>query len=105
MGIPHILWDYHALGGHKAMDKLDAKLWKYVDKMEFFHKAGPTVTKTQTGGVRTNCTDCLDRTNSVQMYLGLKLLPSQLAMMGLNEKDSIVSRLEHLCTSITYKNR
>ena len=30
------------------------------------------------------------------MYLGLKLLPSQLAMMGLNEKDSIVSRLEHL---------
>ena len=26
------------------------------------------------------------------MYLGLKLLPSQLAMMGLNEKDSIVSR-------------
>ena len=99
--------------------------------MEFFHKAGPTVTKTQTGVVRsdyfksallintpvyitrpntihchlnfsrfllniflwrTNCTDCLDRTNSVQMYLGLKLLPSQLAVMGLNEKESIVSR-------------
>ena len=67
--IPHILWDYHALGGHKAIDKLDAKvlssrfkcsllttlllqLWKYVEKMEFFHKAGPTVTKTQTGVVR-----------------------------------------------------
>ena len=28
------------------------QLWKYVDKMEFFHKAGPTVTKTQTGVVR-----------------------------------------------------
>ena len=57
------------MGGHKAIDKLDAKvlsshlkyslltmllfqLWKYVDKMEFFHKAGPTVTKTQTGVVR-----------------------------------------------------
>ena len=39
------------------------------------------------------------------MYLGLKLLPSQLAMMGLNEKDSIVSRLEHLCTMyINYIN-
>ena len=72
--IPHILWDYHALGGHKNIDKLDAKvtfsleylfhgtmssvpngqfqLGKYVDKMEFFHKAGPTVTKTQTGVVR-----------------------------------------------------
>ena len=45
---------------------------------------------------RTNCTDCLDRTNSVQMYLGLKLLPSQLAVMGLNDKESIVARLRML---------
>jgi hypothetical protein len=24
--IPHILWDFHAEGGHKNMDKLDAKV-------------------------------------------------------------------------------
>ena len=29
------------------------QLGKYVEKMEFFHKAGPTVTKTQTGVVRS----------------------------------------------------
>ena len=24
--VPHILWDFHAEGGHKSMDKLDRKV-------------------------------------------------------------------------------
>ena len=32
----------------------------------------------QFGTVRTNCTDCLDRTNCVQTFLGLEVLHYQL---------------------------
>ena len=92
--VPHILWDFHAEGGHKSIDKLDRKVAKYAEKLDFFHKAGATVTKKQTGVVRTNCTDCLDRTNAVQAHIGLKILTHQLARMKLDEKENIVSRFQ-----------
>jgi len=92
--IPHILWDFHAEGGSKHIAKLEAKIGKYVEKMEFFHSAGGATPRTQTGVVRTNCTDCLDRTNHVQMYLGLKMLTRQLEAMQLQDKETIVSRFE-----------
>ena len=68
--IPHILWDFHAEGGAKNLDKLDRKVSKYAEKLDYFHLAGEVVAKKQTGVIRSNCTDCLDRTNAVQMYVG-----------------------------------
>ncbi len=44
--------------------------------------------------MRTNCTDCLDRTNSVQTVLGLELLGAQLASLDLGEvSPSVVFRV------------
>ena len=92
--IPHILWDFHSEGGQKSLDKLDRKVSKYAEKLDFYHKAGKSVPKKQTGVIRSNCTDCLDRTNAVQSFIGLKILTHMLARMKLDEKENIVSRFE-----------
>ena len=42
--------------------------------------------------MRTNCTDCLDRTNCVQTFLGLEVLQYQLQDLDLSDKTNIVSR-------------
>lgn len=43
----------------------------------------------QSGVVRTNCIDCLDRTNVAQFVLGLKALGTQLEMLGIAGNDDI----------------
>ena len=88
------MWDFHSEGGQKSLDKLDRKVSKYPEKLDFYHKAGKSVPKKQTGVIRSNCTDCLDRTNAVQSFIGLKMLPLMLARMKLDEKENIVSRFE-----------
>jgi len=88
--IPHLLWDFHAEGGAKNLNKLDSQVSKLLDQMSYFHSGEGM----QRGVVRTNCTDCLDRTNAVQMWIGLKTLTNQLASMQLDEKDSTVTRFE-----------
>lgn len=48
----------------------------------------------QSGTLRTNCTDCLDRTNSVQTVFGLELLNAQLSSFDLGEiSPSVAFRL------------
>ena len=53
---------------------------------------GPSgVTKWQTGAVRTNCMDCLDRTNAVQTYLGMEVLKLQLQEVGVASASETVT--------------
>lgn len=40
------------------------------------------VEKNQSGVIRTNCIDCLDRTNLVQSFIGRRILIGQLQQMG-----------------------
>jgi hypothetical protein len=69
--IPHLLWDFHAEGGAKNLDRLESKVCNIVDRLSFFCSPGVDGSAQLQGGVvRTNCTDCLDRTNAVQMWLG-----------------------------------
>ncbi|XP_073193875.1 synaptojanin-2 isoform X2 [Lepidochelys kempii] len=51
----------------------------------------PAFDSLQTGTLRMNCLDCLDRTNSVQSFIALEVLHTQLESLGLNSK-SIVDR-------------
>ena len=44
--------------------------------------------------IRTNCLDCLDRSNSVQTFLGLQVLSHLMADLGLQTKQSVVSRFQ-----------
>ncbi|XP_047462114.1 synaptojanin-1 isoform X2 [Mugil cephalus] len=94
-------FDYHQnVKGGKA-DKLHSVLKPYLSKfMEecgFFYYSGETgIVRTQGGTIRTNCLDCLDRTNSVQAFFALEMLPKQLEEMGLTEKPQLVARFQEV---------
>ena len=68
--IPHILWDFHAEGGVKSLDKLEGTVDNLLGSQLSYFSAGAGMVGMQSGVVRTNCTDCLDRTNALQMWLG-----------------------------------
>ena len=107
MDIPHILYDYHQEvkgGSSKNLGKLKAKVSKYMERFGFFTKKGPDVIREQIGTVRTNCTDCLDRTNAVQTYLGLEVLQFSLMDLNLTDKPNIVSRFEELFKQMWINN-
>ena len=58
----------------------------------------------QFGTVRTNCTDCLDRTNSVQTFFGIETLHFQLMDLNLTDKPNIVSRFEEMFRQMWINN-
>ena len=72
--IPHVLWDFHAEGGVKNLDRLESKMTQLTEQLSYFCSpdagGAGSAGVVQGGVVRTNCTDCLDRTNAVQMWLG-----------------------------------
>lgn len=58
----------------------------------------------QRGTVRTNCLDCLDRTNCVQTFLGLEMLNEQVQEMGLADKKQTMSRFEEVFRQMWVNN-
>lgn len=58
----------------------------------------------QTGTIRTNCLDCLDRTNCVQTFLGLEVLGEQVRQLGLADKKQTVSRFEEVFRQMWVNN-
>ncbi|XP_071399496.1 synaptojanin-1 isoform X6 [Centroberyx affinis] len=94
-------FDYHQMvkGGkaEKLHSILKPQLSKFTDECGFFYYSGETgITRTQSGTIRTNCLDCLDRTNSVQAFFALEMLPKQLEEMGLTEKPQLVARFQEV---------
>ncbi|XP_049483875.1 synaptojanin-1 isoform X2 [Panthera uncia] len=93
--IQMVNFDYHQMvkGGkaEKLHSVLKPQVQKFVD-YGFFYFNGSEVQRCQNGTVRTNCLDCLDRTNSVQAFLGLEMLAKQLEALGLAEKPQLVTR-------------
>ncbi|XP_078308959.1 synaptojanin-1 isoform X4 [Panthera onca] len=93
--IQMVNFDYHQMvkGGkaEKLHSVLKPQVQKFVD-YGFFYFNGSEVQRCQSGTVRTNCLDCLDRTNSVQAFLGLEMLAKQLEALGLAEKPQLVTR-------------
>jgi len=59
----------------------------------------------QTGVIRTNCMDCLDRTNAVQTLIGMKILSAQLASLRVEQvKSNISGRFEEVLRDVWQKN-
>ena len=57
-----------------------------VLRVKFFHSSNAThgtPIQVQKGVVRTNCVDCLDRTNVLQFFVGLEVLKRQLTALNL----------------------
>lgn len=110
--VPHIIFDYHqeCRGGNmKNLSKLKAKVEKYLESfsgesLEPFYAAGNTVILEQTGTIRTNCLDCLDRTNCVQTFFALEMLGKQMGLLKLMEKQQMVSRFEEVFRQMWINN-
>ncbi|XP_059020587.1 synaptojanin-1 isoform X5 [Mustela lutreola] len=101
--IQMVNFDYHQMvkGGkaEKLHSVLKPQVQKFVD-YGFFYFNGSEVQRCQSGTVRTNCLDCLDRTNSVQAFLGLEMLTKQLEALGLAEKPQLVTRFQEVFRSM-----
>ncbi|KAL2094298.1 hypothetical protein ACEWY4_009017 [Coilia grayii] len=100
-GVKMVNFDYHQMvrGGkaEKLHSVLKPQVGKFMEECGFFYYSGEMgVQRCQTGTLRVNCLDCLDRTNSVQAFFGLEMLPKQLEDMGLTEKPQLVARFQEV---------
>lgn len=96
--IEHIIFDYHQeiKANPHNINKLKDKLESYFKSYGIFYMKANEVWCEQNGTIRTNCLDCLDRTNCVQTLIGLQVLGKQLEMLDLNEKQQSVTRFEEV---------
>ncbi|XP_062371252.1 synaptojanin-1 isoform X2 [Cinclus cinclus] len=101
--IKMVNFDYHQMVKGGKAEKLHSVLKPQVQKFlecGFFYFDGKEVKRSQSGTVRTNCLDCLDRTNSVQAFFGLEMLTKQLEVLGLAEKPQLVTRFQEVFRSM-----
>ncbi|XP_060687579.1 synaptojanin-2-like isoform X1 [Hemiscyllium ocellatum] len=93
---PMINFDYHhcVKGGkaEKLHSLLKPQLQEHLENFGFFTSGEQICPCLQSGVLRTNCLDCLDRTNSVQSYVALEVLYSQLESLGMAVKKTVVER-------------
>lgn len=81
--------DSHAHGGSSGgsiYDVFQRLAESVVSRTNFFHTwkgVDGLPERTQSGVLRTNCVDCLDRTNVLQFFVGLEALKRQLAALNL----------------------
>jgi hypothetical protein len=83
--VRYVGFDFHAVCGATRYDRLES-LWEEVGgdvaAHSYFYAPGDgaarPVPREQTGVVRTNCIDCLDRTNVVQGWLARRALGAAL---------------------------
>ncbi|XP_025020043.1 synaptojanin-1 isoform X3 [Python bivittatus] len=96
-------FDYHQMVKGGKAEKLHSVLKPQIQKFfecGFFYFDGKEIKRSQSGTIRTNCLDCLDRTNSVQAFIGLEMLTKQLEVLGLAEKPQLVTRFQEVFRSM-----
>lgn len=96
--VPHVVFDYHqeCRGNQSNLSKLKDRLDKLCGSYGLFYTNGEDVTQEQYGTIRTNCLDCLDRTNCVQTFIGLEVLNEQIKIIGLADKKQTLSRFDEV---------
>lgn len=92
----YVHFDFHRICGHIHFEKLSILYEQIEDTLKkhgyFLQSPNGERLEQQHGVVRTNCIDCLDRTNVTQSMLGRKILESQLKRIGfLSAGESISS--------------
>ncbi|XP_005187417.2 synaptojanin-1 [Musca domestica] len=104
--VPHIIFDYHQEcrgGNFAALSKLKERITACGINYGIFYAAAGKVVREQFGVIRTNCLDCLDRTNCVQTFLGLDTLNIQLEALGFGEKKNF-TRFEEIFKQMWINN-
>ena len=75
-------FDFHKECAKMHWENIDKLIEKINDKLVYSKIVGGNVVQKQTGAVRTNCLDCLDRTNVVQSSIAKVILKKQLEEIG-----------------------
>uniref|UniRef100_A0AC35TPX9 SAC domain-containing protein n=1 Tax=Rhabditophanes sp. KR3021 TaxID=114890 RepID=A0AC35TPX9_9BILA len=91
---------YHGFDFHKECHGLDwsrlsvlkNSLTKDINEAGYFNVQETNIAKYQNGYFRTNCMDCLDRTNVVQSLIALETLNIQLLDLGIVQDSFDLSR-------------
>lgn len=94
--IKYVQFDFHRTCGHVHFERLSLLYEQIVDdikKQRYFllTTTGEKVEE-QTGVIRTNCIDCLDRTNVTQSMLGRKSLETQLHQIEVLPQNQNISQ-------------
>lgn len=105
---PFINFDYHVLchrGNKENLERLYSfELERYCDQFGFFHAEKGEIIQLQRGVLRTNCLDCLDRTNSMQTFMGLKMLAKLVKSIERVETEKVLQRLHDVYESLWIQN-
>ncbi|XP_053150035.1 synaptojanin-2 isoform X2 [Hemicordylus capensis] len=95
---PMINFDYHQFAKGGKMEKLEnllgPQLKLHWEEFGVFTRGRNASPRLQMGTLRTNCLDCLDRTNTVQSFIAFEVLLTQLESLGLNSKPIVERFLE-----------
>ncbi|KAJ7342137.1 hypothetical protein JRQ81_009088 [Phrynocephalus forsythii] len=95
---PMINFDYRQFAKGGKMEKLEnllgPQLKLHWEELGIFTKGNNTRSCQQMGTLRTNCLDCLHRTNTIQSFIALEVLLTQLESLGLNSKPVVERFLE-----------
>ncbi|XP_045513127.1 phosphatidylinositol-3-phosphatase SAC1 [Pieris brassicae] len=98
-GVRYEPFDFHAECRGMRYDRLSVLLDRVAhEQTEFgyFLCRGETVLLRQTGVFRTNCVDCLDRTNVVQSLLAKRHLSALLKLLTITNDDELVPHFDAL---------
>ncbi|GMN28738.1 hypothetical protein TIFTF001_002158 [Ficus carica] len=93
--VRYLHFDFHRICGHVHFERLSIlyeQIADFLDRNGYFllnEKAEKM--KQQLGVVRTNCIDCLDRTNVTQSMIGRKMLECQLRRLGIFGAEETIS--------------
>ncbi|KAK8462362.1 hypothetical protein SEVIR_1G196400v4 [Setaria viridis] len=101
----YVHFDFHRVCGHVHFERLSQlydQIKDYLRKHRYFLiNDKDEKIEEQTGTVRTNCIDCLDRTNVTQSMIGRKILESQLQRIEVLGVDDTISN--HPAFDTNYK--
>eukprot|EP00257_Ricinus_communis_P017833 XP_015576365.1 phosphoinositide phosphatase SAC7 [Ricinus communis] len=93
--VRYLHFDFHRICGHIHFERLSIlydQIVGFLEKSGFLllNEKGEKM-KEQTGVVRTNCIDCLDRTNVTQSMIGRRMLEIQLRRIGVFGAEETIS--------------
>ncbi|KAG5534487.1 hypothetical protein RHGRI_022571 [Rhododendron griersonianum] len=93
--VRYLHFDFHRICGHVHFERLSIlydQIEDFIVKNRYllFNEKGGKVEE-QLGVVRTNCIDCLDRTNVTQSMIGRKMMEFQLRRIGVFDAEETIS--------------
>ncbi|KAG5415143.1 hypothetical protein IGI04_002710 [Brassica rapa subsp. trilocularis] len=96
--VRYVAFDFHHICGTTNFDNLGVLYEQIGDEFEkqgyFLVDAEGKILEEQKGVIRSNCIDCLDRTNVTQNYMAQKSLNLQLQRIGVLDSAECVSMFE-----------